>query len=129
MASAADIRPGEYFKLKNDIFRVIRKGLIAVGTHSHTKVTLTVQNFNGGGEKQQVYSHEDKLDTVDVKRTKAQVVLVNTTSLQVMDLYSYETVEATADPELIADLKEGDTVTLVEMEGRFTVTDKLKNAY
>ena len=128
MASAGDIKPGEYFKVKNDIFRVIRKGVIAVGTHSHTRITLTVQNFGGGGEKQMVFSHEDKLESVEVNKSKAQVVLVNADAVQVMDLFSYETVDAMADPDLLKELKEGDTVALVEMGGKYTVTDKLRNA-
>ncbi len=128
MTSAKEIGPGDFFRVKNDIFSVVRKEVIAVGTHSHTKVKLTVQNINGGGEKQMVYSHEDKLESVDVQKSKGQVVFKDEKKVQVMDLFSYETIEAEAEPELLAELNEGDTVTIVDVEGRKKVTSKLRAA-
>jgi translation elongation factor P/translation initiation factor 5A len=128
MVSAKEIRPGDYFKIKNDIFCVVRKELVNVGTHSHTKIKMFVQNLNGGSEKQMVYAHEDKLEGVDVQKSKGQVVLKGTDSVQVMDLFSYETVDASIEPELLAELNEGDTVAFVDVEGRKKVTDKLRTA-
>jgi translation elongation factor P/translation initiation factor 5A len=128
MGSASDTNQGDYFRLKSEIFCVVRKEVIAVGTHSHTRIKFTVKNLNGGGEKQMVYSHEDKLEGVDVRRTKGQVVLKTENSVQVMDLFSYETIDAAAEPELLSELKEGDTVTVIDVEGRKKVTDKLRSA-
>jgi translation elongation factor P/translation initiation factor 5A len=126
MVSAKEIRVGEYFKLKSEIFKVVRKEIIAVGTHSHTRSKLIVKSLSSGSEKQQVYSHEDKLDSIEVKNSKGQVVMKTDTTVQVMDLYSYETITCTADPELIAILNEGDTVSYSDIEGKLIVMDKLK---
>ena len=128
MGSATDTNAGDYFRLKNEIFMVVRKGVIAVGTHSHTRIKFAVRNINGGGEKQMVFSHEDKLESVDVKRTKGQVVVKGADSVQVMDLFSYETVEAGVEPELLAELREGDTVTITDIEGKKMIMDKLRSA-
>jgi len=127
MVSAKNIRSGDYFRLKNEIFIVVKKEVIAVGTHSHTRAKLTVKNLNGGGKRQMVYSHEDKLESVDIQRSKGQVVTKGESSMQVMDLFSYETVEAGVEPELLAELKEGDTVKIVDIEGSKKVTDKLRS--
>jgi len=128
MVSAKEIGAGDYFKVKNDIFCVVRKELVNVGTHSHTKIKMFVQNLNGGSEKQMVYSHEDKLEGVDVAKSKGQVVLKGTNTIQVMDLFSYETVDASIEPELLSELTEGDTVAFVDVEGKKKVTDKLRSA-
>lgn len=128
MVSAKEIGAGDYFKVKNDIFCVVRKELVNVGTHSHTKIKMFVQNLNGGSEKQMVYSHEDKLEGVDVVRSKGQVVLKGNNSVQIMDLFSYETVDANIEPELLSELSEGDTVAYVDVEGRKKVLDKLRSA-
>jgi translation elongation factor P/translation initiation factor 5A len=128
MVSAGELGIGDYFKVKNDIFGVVRKELINVGTHCHTKIKLIVESLNGGGEKQMVYSHEDKLESVDVRKSKGQVVLKGNGTVQVMDLFSYETVDANIEPELLAELNEGDTVAYVDVEGRKKVTDKLRTA-
>jgi translation elongation factor P/translation initiation factor 5A len=128
MVSAKEIGTGDFFKIKNEIYSVVRKGIVNVGTHCHTKVRMSVQNLNGGGEKEMVYSHEDKLDSIDVKRSKGQVVLKKEDGVQVMDLFNYETFDAEADEELLPVLTEGDTVSYVEFEGRRRVTSKLRSA-
>src|SRR4030042_1377945 len=82
MVLAKDIQSGEYFRYKGDILRIVRKEVVAVGTHSHSKSKLIVQNLEGGGEKQLVFAHEDKLENIDVIKSKAQVILKTQDSVQ-----------------------------------------------
>ncbi len=126
MVLAKDIQSGEYFRYKGDILRIVRKEVVAVGTHSHSKSKLIVQNLEGGGEKQLVFAHEDKLESVDVIKSKAQVILKTQDSVQIMDLSSYETLNAEINNELLEQLNEEDQVMYVEIDGRFKVVSKLR---
>ena len=51
MAQATDLKKGDYFKHNNEILRVIKKELVAYGTHSHSKLKLYVQALDKKGEK------------------------------------------------------------------------------
>lgn len=128
MGTAKDLGVGDCFRIKNDIFIVIRREVVSVGKHSHSRVKLTVENLNGGGEKQMVYSHEDKLDTLDVRRIKGQVVSKGKDVAQVMDPFTYETFDAEVDAQLLSELTEGDTVMYADIEGRRKVLEKLRAA-
>ena len=51
MASASELKKGSYFIYDNEPVRVIRKELVAYGTHSHSKLKLFIQGLHEKGER------------------------------------------------------------------------------
>ncbi len=124
MTQAKELKPGNYIKLNNEILRVTRKEVVAYGTHSHSKTKLFVQGLFSKGEKSINLNHHDVVETVDIIRKEGQVIAKLPDKVQIMDSVSYETVDADADPELIKELNEGDTVTFVNFEGKAKIIEK-----
>ncbi|MFH1399735.1 MAG: hypothetical protein ABIG95_06530 [Candidatus Woesearchaeota archaeon] len=126
MVSAKEVTKGDYFRYKGSVLRVVRKESVNVGTHCHSKSKLIVQSMEGGSEKPMVFSHEDKIDLLEVTRSKAQVLSKTADGVQIMDLRSYETLDATASVELLEQLNENDLVTYADVEGKKIVMDRFR---
>ncbi len=124
MTEAKELRTGEYIKIGNEILRVVRKEVVAYGTHSHSKTKLFVQGLFSKGEKSFNLNHHDNVETVDIVRKQGNVIAKLPDKLQIMDNVSYETVDADCDSELLEELNEGDNVTFIDFEGRAKVIEK-----
>jgi len=124
MTAAKELKRGEYVKISNEIFRVIRKEAVAYGTHSHSKTKLFVSGLKTKGEKSFNFNHTENVEVLDIMRKSAQVIAKNDDKLQIMDMHSYETMEALVDSELSSDINEGDEVTFIDVEGSIRVVDK-----
>ena len=124
MATASELKRGDYFKHNNEILKVIRKELIAYGTHSHSKLKLYVQALDKKGEKTINLYHTDKVEILDIIRKSGQVISKLNDRIQVMDSVSYETLEADAPKDLINELNEGDEVTFIDLEGNIRILEK-----
>lgn len=124
MTEAKDLKRGEYIKLNNEVVKVIRKEVVAYGTHCHSKTKLFVQGLFSKGEKAVNLSHHDNVETVEVIRKEGQVIAKLPDKVQVMDSVSYETVDADVDSELLGELDEGDTVTFINFEGNAKIIEK-----
>jgi translation elongation factor P/translation initiation factor 5A len=123
MTEAKKLKQGNYIKINNEILKVVRKEIVAYGTHSHSKTKLFVQGLFSKGEKSINMSHHENVDTVDIIKKQGQILSL-TDKAQVMDNVSYETVDADVDPELIKELNEGDIVTFINFEGKALVLEK-----
>ncbi|MBL7100912.1 MAG: hypothetical protein ISS23_03085 [Nanoarchaeota archaeon] len=124
MAAASDLKKGDYFKHSNEILRVIRKELVAYGTHSHSKLKLYVQGMDKKGEKSINMHHTDKVEILDIIRKAAQVLSKTQDKVQIMDNVSFETLDADAPEELFNEINEGDEVTFISLEGNIKVLEK-----
>lgn len=124
MTEAKDLKAGNYIKINNEILKVARKEVANCGTHCHSKTRLIVHGLFSKGEKTFNLNHHDKVDTVDIMRKEGQVIAKLPDKVQIMDTVSYETVDADVEPELLAELNEGDNVTFIEFEGNSKVLEK-----
>ena len=124
MTDAKGLKQGNYIKLNNEIVKVIRKEVVACGTHSHSKTKLFVQGLYSKGEKSINLNHHDQVETVDVIRKQGQIISKLADKVQIMDNVSYETIDADAEPELLKELSEGDNVTFINFEGKAMVLEK-----
>jgi translation elongation factor P/translation initiation factor 5A len=123
MTEAKKLKQGNYIKINNEILKVVRKEIVAYGTHSHSKTKLFVQGLFSKGEKSINMSHHENVDTVDIIKKQGQIISL-TDKAQIMDNVSYETVDADVDSELIKELNEGDIVTFINFEGKALVLEK-----
>ena len=117
MANAADLERGKFFVHKGELLQVTKKGVINVGTHSHTKLCLTACDVNGKREREVILAHNDKVDMVDVMKKKANVISISGGKVQIMDSQSYETLDAECEPEVLETLKVEDEIIFIEYNG------------
>jgi len=123
MPEASELKSGSYFLMNNEPVRVTRKEVVAFGTHSHTKLKIFYQGLRDKGEKSVNFTHSEKVEILDIIRKRGQVVSKNGNLLQVMDLVTYETHNANAPKELLDEIKEGDNVSFIELNGQVEVLD------
>jgi len=124
MAIASELEKGNYFIYNGEPVRVVRRELVAVGTHSHTKLKFFIQGLREKGERTVTFQHSDRVDKVEIMRKQGQIISKTGNKVQVMDSVSYETLDANLPADLAGDLKEGDTVTFVELNGAVEILDK-----
>ena len=122
MAVASELKKGDYFKHNNEIFKLIRKELVAYGTHSHSKLKLYIQGLDKKGEKTINLHHTDKVEILNIIRKAAQVISKTEDKVQIMDSVSFETIDADLPEEL--EINEGDEVTFIDLEGNIKILEK-----
>jgi translation elongation factor P/translation initiation factor 5A len=122
MTSAEDLERGMFIVINNDIYKIIRKEVIACGTHSHSKTKLYVQHILGGGEKNFTFAHQDKVEVAEIENRVGQVISKGDNKLTVMDTTSYETLDVDASSAIIDGVKEGSTVFFFTYQGGSTAT-------
>ena len=124
MPTAQELQRGTYFIYNNEPVRVLRKEVIVVGTHSHSKLKFYIQGLREKGEKTATFHHTDKVEVVDILRKLGQVIAKANNKMQIMDMLTYETLDANASSELFSELNEGDQVTFVELKGKVEILEK-----
>ena len=124
MASATDLERGNYFLLRGEPVKVIKKELINVGSHSHTKIKFFIEYLFSGKQDVVVLAHQDTVEILDIMKKKATLISKN--PLQIMDLVSYETKDAEAEQELIDTLNEGDEIIYVDYNNKVKVLEKVR---
>ncbi len=123
---ASGLERGNFFEYKGEVLQVLRRSLVNCGTHSHTKLVFTVCDIYGKKEREITMGHNDKVDMLDIIKKRANVLSKSNGFVQIMDAQSYETLDGTADPEIMDTLNEGDEVTFIEYKG-IKVLGKKKN--
>lgn len=124
MKGVKDLEKGDYFVYRAEPFKVLKKENVTFSTHSHTKVRVEVQGlFSNNKETLTMLPHATVNDIV-IQQKRAQLIAKSAGKAQIMDLVSYETLEADIDAELLNNLAEGDEVTFVEFEGKVRVLEK-----
>lgn len=124
MPTAQELERGSYFICNGDPVRVLRKEVIVVGTHSHSKLKFYVQGLNEKGEKSITMHHTDRVETIDIIRKLGQIISKMNSKIQLMDMVSYQTLDANAPAEFLSELNEGDQVTFVEINGTAQIIEK-----
>lgn len=124
MPTATELERGNYFIYNNEPVRVLRKEVIVVGTHSHSKLKIYFQGLNERVERTVNLKHEDKVEIVDIVRKLGQIIAKANNKIQVMDMVSYETLDAKAPEDLFNGLNEGDNVTFISLNGNIQIIEK-----
>ncbi len=124
MPTATELERGTYFIYNNEPVRILRKEVIVVGTHSHSKLKFYIQGLNEKSERSVNFHHTDKVEIVDIVRKLGQIISKSSNNVQVMDMVSYETFDANTPSELFNQLNEGDQVTFVDINGKIQIIEK-----
>jgi translation elongation factor P/translation initiation factor 5A len=122
MASATELDRGKCFIYKGEIARVDKREVISCGTHSHSKLKFYIEYIFTGKKDTITLAHQDSVELADVIKKKATVI--SKEPLQIMDSVTYETKDATAEPEVLSEINEGDIVIFVDYQGNVKVLEK-----
>ena len=124
MPTATELERGTYFIYNNEPVRVLRKEVIVVGTHSHSKLKFYIQGLREKGERTVTFQHSDRVEKIEIMRKQGQVISKSGNKVQLMDAVSYETLDSNLPQELADDVNEGDSVTFVDLNGKIEILDK-----
>lgn len=117
MASAEELERGMFVLINNNIYKINRKEVVAVGTHSHSKTKIYCQPLLGGGERTFTFAHKDKVEVPDIENRVGQVISKGDSTVTVMDNDSYETLDVKANPALLSRIEEGQEIFFFTYEG------------
>ena len=124
MSIAQELERGNYFIYNGEPVRVLRKEVIVVGTHSHSKLKIFFQGLREKGERTVTFQHSDRVERIDIIRKLGQVISKTKNKVQVMDMISYETLDGNAPAEILNNLNEGDNVTFIQLNGIVHILEK-----
>ena len=124
MPTASELERGTYFIYNGEPVRVLRKEVIVVGTHSHSKLKFYIQGLTEKSERSINFHHTNKVEIIDIIRKLGQIISKTNNKIQLMDMVSYETLDANATAELFEQLNEGDQVTFIELKGNVEIIQK-----
>lgn len=127
MSTTTELKKGSYFIHNGKIVEVLRREVIAYGTHSHSKLKIYFKGLAERGEKNVNLHHTDRVEIVDIMKKTGQVVSKSNGKVQVMDSMSYETLDASAPEELLNKLEEGNEVSFIDFNGNVQIIDKIRN--
>lgn len=123
MPTATELERGNYFIYNGEPVRVLRREVIVVGTHSHSKLKFYIQGLREKGERTVTFQHSDRVEKIEIMRKQGQIISKSGNKVQLMDAVSYETLDSNLPPEL-DDVNEGDSVTFVDLNGKIEILDK-----
>ena len=124
MSTASELERGNYFIHNGEPVRVIRKEVIVVGTHSHSKLKFYIQGLREKGERSVIFQHSDRVEKIEIIRKQGQIISKSNNKVQLMDMVSYETLDANLPIGFLDNITEGDNVTFVELNGTVEILDK-----
>ena len=124
MPTATELERGNYFIYHNEPVRVLRREVIVVGTHSHSKLKFYIQGLREKGERTVTFQHSDRVEKMEIVRKQGQIISKSGNKVQLMDAVSYETLDSSLPQELADDVNEGDSVTFVDLNGKIEILDK-----
>lgn len=126
MGTASELKKGDSFEYKGETLRVMKKEVVVYGTHSHSKLKLFCQPVFGGGEKTLTMMHHDKVEILDIKKKTGSIIAKLPDKLQIMDSYTYETLDAEAKEEVLNEANEGDGVIFVDYGGKAKILEIIR---
>ncbi|MEM4268104.1 MAG: hypothetical protein QXK37_04725 [Candidatus Woesearchaeota archaeon] len=125
MIEIKKVRPGDYILYKNELYYVKSNHIVVTGTHSHAKNKLEMQGLFSGHLETAVFPPHERLEDVEIVRKKGQLIAKYNKNVQIMDMISYEIIDAEViRKEILDKMNEGDEVTYIEFQGRSIVLDK-----
>ena len=124
MIPVKQLRKGAYIIYKNEPCIIKETVNVVTGTHTHTKVKVSLQGLFSGVNDVFTSSPHDSVEDIEIIRKEGQLISKSHDKIQIMDMRSYETLNSEADEELFNELKEGDLVTFIDFNGRFKILEK-----
>jgi len=123
MGGVKQLRQGNHIMHKGFPHRVLKNQIVVTGTHSHTKNRLELQNIFTGQKDTVTLSPHFNVEEVDIIRKLGQIIAKSQNSVQIMDMNSFETLDAEVDDELKSQAEVGQSVTYVDFDSKIRLIE------
>lgn len=113
----SSLKAGRYMMMDGRPCLIVNMDWSAPGKHGHAKYRVTGVDILTGNKKMAVYTSHDRVEVPIIEKKNAQVISIEGTKVKIMDLETYETVEADIDPEIKETLQPNWQVTYWDIMG------------
>lgn len=117
MINATDARVGTNIMVEGNPCTVKSMDVSKTGKHGHAKCRIEAVGIIDGKKRVFVIPGHDKLDVPLVEKRKGQVLSKGESTVSVMDLESYETLDVPCSDEIKDEVEEGVIVEYWDIEG------------
>ena len=117
-----ELRIGRYVLIDGIPCKVVDIDISSPGKHGSAKMRVTAIGIFDGQKKTILKPSDSDVEVPVINKKKAQVVSVEGTSAQVMDLETYEVFALPIPEELQGKLKSGNEVELLEAMGNKAIS-------
>lgn len=120
--SAKDVKTGSFIMIDGIPCKIVDVETSQPGKHGSAKMRITgIGIFDGQKKTLLTPSHGD-VEVPDIRKRRAQVVSLSGSTVQLMDMETYEVYDAVIPEELRSTLKPGNEVEVLEAMGRRLIT-------
>ncbi|MCD6398807.1 MAG: translation initiation factor IF-5A [Candidatus Aenigmarchaeota archaeon] len=112
------LKPGRYIVIDGEPCKVTKLTSSKAGKHGAAKVRIEAVTISEGKRKELVKPSSTEVDVPIINKKKAQVISLTGDSVQLMDMETYETFEASIPDELKGNLTEGQEISYWEVMGK-----------
>jgi translation initiation factor 5A len=116
--SVKDLKPGKFILIDNIPCKVVEIDSSAPGKHGAAKVRITAIDIFEGKKKTLLKPSGSDVEAPVIIKKKAQVVSISDSTVQLMDLETYETFELPVPDELKGSIKSGMEVEVMDAMSR-----------
>ncbi len=117
MINATDARTGTNIMVEGNPCTVKSMDVSKTGKHGHAKCRIEAVGIIDGKKRVFVIPGHDRLDVPLVEKRKGQVLSKGESTVSVMDLESYETLDVPCSDEIKDEVEEGVIVEYWDIEG------------
>jgi translation initiation factor 5A len=122
LKSAKEIGKGSFIIIDGTPCKVVEIETSAPGKHGAAKSRITAVGVFDNVKKTLLLSGHGEVPVPEIKKRRAQVVSITESSVQLMDLESYEIYDSGIPADLKDSLKGGNEVEVLEAMGRRIIT-------
>jgi len=118
---AGSLKTGSFIVINEEPCRIVEVEKSKPGKHGSAKVRITALGIFDGVKRSIVVPVDQKVDVPIIEKSVAQVISMTPTTIQLMDLSTYnvyEIVKDTVEPEIVEKLTVGSEVEVWEILGR-----------
>jgi translation initiation factor 5A len=124
LINATEIRTGTILTIDKNHYTVKSYDISKTGKHGSSKVRFEAISLFDGKKKVMVVPGHERFEVPLIKKLKAQILSITGNTSSIMDLETFETIEAVLDSSEASGLKENDTVEYWDVEGKLIVKRK-----
>ncbi|MEM0232670.1 MAG: translation initiation factor IF-5A [Candidatus Nezhaarchaeales archaeon] len=118
---AGSLKEGSFVVIDEEPCRIVEVERSKPGKHGSAKVRITAIGIFDGVKRSMVVPVDQKVEVPIIEKKVSQVISVTPTTVQLMDLSSYEVYEVpkeTVEPEIINKITVGSEVEVWEILGK-----------
>lgn len=117
-AELGDLKEGSFIVIDGEPCRIVEVSKAKTGKHGSAKAHVVAIGLFTGNKKTLVAPVDQRVEVPIIDKRTAQVIAISGNAVQLMDLETYETFEAEAEPELLSKLAPGVEVEYWGIMGR-----------